>query len=667
MSQKLNQPPSPGQSPGALPQALQQLNNVLDRALALVNQFHGGRGKSRIKAGIQIMKRVSKMNNYEGEFREINELIAQHLQFLQTVLALDLRQDFQKWSTQDKADHAVDLSAMQAQLAELQSTTEEGFRRNDQYSQEIIEMNQQAQKQLQSMNDNIQLLVQMMMSGNIGPTDVSMQQLLSSQKLVSASSPMGSPSLQRNLSQSSPSHAHHYDPKKQIDPRLSTPLYKIEFQHLITSGSYARIYSGQWAGHDVAIKSVEQEWTAEVANEFFREVEITSNLRSCYTIQIYAACFEKGRACLVLEFVSGGNLYDRISRDGRADPTWAFGIARDIVSGINYMHTMGFWHRDIKSKNVLITESGRCKLCDFGKAKDNRNLNMSSVIGTISGQSPASSTHPSPTLTSLIDSLHMPPEIYNNPFDLSGVTATCDVYGVGVILYELFSGFHPFQNWFHDANLLKAKLDEVASLNPQHSFIVAHPLAPEWNVPPAISNLMKDCTQKVAGARPNVEQLIERLQEEITLDDMLCATIQQPGTASASTDPIEPFSPWKQVYQNALQAQSSAHIDSAFQLFESVIHSNHPVYGPRACTDCGLLLVKHNRDYHRALRLLDYAGRYGHDRAKIALIQYLFKGSSSNGVAPDKNRAITLFHELKLSSNPKTKSTLPALQKMLGL
>src|SRR3989338_1316167 len=106
-----------------------------------------------------------------------------------------------------------------------------------------------------------------------------------------------------------------------------------------------KFYSGKWSGHEVAIKSFE-DWSPDISEQFFREVDLTSKLRSCYVTQLYAACFEQGRACFILEYLAGGTLFDRIERDGKIETTWAWSIAKDFASAIAYLHANDIWHLD---------------------------------------------------------------------------------------------------------------------------------------------------------------------------------------------------------------------------------------------------------------------------------------------------------------------------------
>ena len=426
---------------------LSELRQILDKTLLLIKQFHGGaRGKTRRRAAVVSLQRICKMNSYESRFREVNELIGQSLQLLGVHLQCDLSAQLREWREQDQKDSALDAAAMQRELAELNHINVEGFASAESHFAELKDVANAQTKQVESIHSKVDQILELLLSGKSLNPDV-----LSQSSSHSPSLPL--------------SHI------AQIDPRHITPLYTIEFKHHVATGSFAKVYSGSWFGNEVAIKSVTRAWDEEVSFQFFREVEISSVLRCAFIVQFYAACVEQGRACLLMEWCHGGNLYDRITRDRRGESSWAFGIARDIAAGIGYLHAAGFWHRDIKSSNILLTLTGRAKLCDFRKSKDNRDESKVNRVGTLAGANTLSLDQPPLSFEQLLDYRWMPPEIFNDPITRFNANSSSDIFGFGVILYELFTGMHPYENLVNDAVKLETKLYEAASLSPAFTFL----------------------------------------------------------------------------------------------------------------------------------------------------------------------------------------------------
>ena len=598
------------------------------------------------------LNRICRMQTFEGRFTEINNLIGQNLQFLSVHLQCDLNAQLKEWRAQDLKDQAADSASLQRELAEINQISVEGFASAESHFAELKDITSAQSKQVDSIHSKVDQILKLLLSGK--PIDSELSSVLSS----GSSSPSSSTSSSNDFA---------------IDPRHTTPLYAIEFKHHVATGSFAKIYSGAWFGNEVAIKSVYQAWSDEVSAQFFREVEISSLLRCAFIVQFYSACLEQNRACLIMEWCHGGNLFDRITRDRRGEISWAYGIARDVASGIAYLHAMGFWHRDIKSQNVLLSLSGRAKLCDFRKCKDNRDESKVSRVGTLASAS--SLLHPQRrsawTPEQLLDARWMPPEIFNDPLTRSEANSSSDVFGFGVILFELFSGSHPYESLIADSTGLEATLSEVASLSPAATFLSHHALASD--VPSKIAALVGVCTAKVSGQRPTIDMLIDDLSEEITFADIMGASINpnaaSPSESSSPSDTLEAWSPWSSVYSKAVAAQQTGQYEVALSLFDSIIQSNDPIYCARACTDTAMVLIKTNGDFHRAMRLFEFASEAGYHRATIGLVQFLFKGSSSHNFPPDKARAIKYYQAL--ANDPslpeKLAQHLPALKKLVGV
>ncbi len=125
--------------------------------------------------------------------------------------------------------------------------------------------------------------------------------------------------------------------------------------------------------------------------------------------------------CIAMEFVSGHTL-DAILRRGPLPTGTALQLADALVSAVGHMHHHDVLHRDIKSNNIKVTETGVLKLLDFGIAKDAGSPRLTadgSVVGTLQSLSP--------------ELLH-------------GVPADrrSDLWAIGVVMYELFTGRPPF-------------------------------------------------------------------------------------------------------------------------------------------------------------------------------------------------------------------------------
>ena len=156
---------------------------------------------------------------------------------------------------------------------------------------------------------------------------------------------------------------------------------------------------------------------------FQREAKAIAALRHPNIVQIYDIDIEDEYYFMVMEFVDGGTLKDRlIQASGPLAIQEMAHIFRETASALDYAHRHGVLHRDIKPANVLLSKSGRVVLTDFGIARIVSETQFT-VTGTLVG-TPA----------------------YMSPEQGKGmhISTTSDIYSLGIILYEMVTGKVPF-------------------------------------------------------------------------------------------------------------------------------------------------------------------------------------------------------------------------------
>ena len=156
---------------------------------------------------------------------------------------------------------------------------------------------------------------------------------------------------------------------------------------------------------------------------FEREARAVASLAHPNVMQLYDYGESEGRPYMVLEYVPGGTLEDRL-RDGRPLPDdETYEIAAGIASGLAHAHARGVVHRDLKPANVLFDEEGRPKIADFGIARLAAGEGTLTEAGTLLGTA-----------------------AYISPEQASGqpADAASDVYSFGVMLYRMLAGRLPF-------------------------------------------------------------------------------------------------------------------------------------------------------------------------------------------------------------------------------
>ncbi|MCI0709117.1 MAG: serine/threonine protein kinase, partial [Chloroflexi bacterium] len=198
-----------------------------------------------------------------------------------------------------------------------------------------------------------------------------------------------------------------------------------ELQELIGKGGAGEVYRAYQSlvSREVAIKVILPEFAnqPEFIRRFETEAQIVARLEHLHIVPLYDYWREPDGAYLVMRLLRGGNL-----RNLNVE-SWElrrFGdMLTQLVSALNLAHQRGVVHRDIKPDNILLDEENNVYLSDFGIAKDLT--------------APSQDSDPDLFEGSLL---------YVSPEQLLGkqVTPRTDIYSLGIVLYELLAGKHPF-------------------------------------------------------------------------------------------------------------------------------------------------------------------------------------------------------------------------------
>lgn len=156
---------------------------------------------------------------------------------------------------------------------------------------------------------------------------------------------------------------------------------------------------------------------------FSREAKAAGSLNHPNIVTIFEFGEDSGRHFIAMEFLEGHNLRNELDTHGFLAADRAIEITLEVLDALDYAHKNGVIHRDIKPENIQLLPDGRVKLTDFGIARITFEPNL-----TIDGQVFGTPSYMSPE------------QVVGREID-----ARSDVFGVGVILYEMLSGQKPFQ------------------------------------------------------------------------------------------------------------------------------------------------------------------------------------------------------------------------------
>src|SRR5215831_46002 len=161
---------------------------------------------------------------------------------------------------------------------------------------------------------------------------------------------------------------------------------------------------------------------ADAIARFRNEVRIARQVSHPNVCRVYDLAAAEGLWFLSMEYVDGEDLGSLLRRIGRLPPDKALEIARKLCAGLAAAHDKGILHRDLKPANVMLDRRGHVLLTDFG---------LAGIAGEIAGKDITSGT-----------------PAYMAPEQLAGeeVTVRSDIYSLGLVLYELFTGKLPFES-----------------------------------------------------------------------------------------------------------------------------------------------------------------------------------------------------------------------------
>eukprot|EP00027_Filamoeba_sp_ATCC50430_P011158 CAMPEP_0168560702 /NCGR_PEP_ID=MMETSP0413-20121227/11201_1 /TAXON_ID=136452 /ORGANISM="Filamoeba nolandi, Strain NC-AS-23-1" /LENGTH=476 /DNA_ID=CAMNT_0008592021 /DNA_START=139 /DNA_END=1569 /DNA_ORIENTATION=+ len=162
----------------------------------------------------------------------------------------------------------------------------------------------------------------------------------------------------------------------------------------------------------------------ETSDNQFREVEIMKLLEHPSIVRLYEVLYlpESKEIVLVMEFVSGGELYDLIVQNDKLTEEHARKLFRQILCALKYCHDHLVIHRDLKPENILLDDDGNVKITDFGVSNMMRpGIRLSSQCGT---------------------KLYSAPEILTSK---SYIGPEVDIWSLGVILYNMVTGCIPWE------------------------------------------------------------------------------------------------------------------------------------------------------------------------------------------------------------------------------
>ncbi|KAM6972484.1 serine/threonine-protein kinase MARK1 [Aplochiton taeniatus] len=192
----------------------------------------------------------------------------------------------------------------------------------------------------------------------------------------------------------------------------------------IGKGNFAKVKLAKHVltGRQVAVKIIDKtQLNPTSLQKLFREVSVMKNLNHPNIVKLFEVIETEKTLYLIMEYASGGEVFDYLVAHGRMKEKEARAKFRQIVSAVQYCHQKRIVHRDLKAENLLLDAEMNIKIADFGFSNE---FTMGSKLDTFCGSPP-----------------YAAPELFQGKkYDGPEV----DVWSLGVILYTLVSGSLPF-------------------------------------------------------------------------------------------------------------------------------------------------------------------------------------------------------------------------------
>lgn len=261
---------------------------------------------------------------------------------------------------------------------------------------------------------------------------------------------------------------------------------EYEICETLGRGGMGEVYSARDTalGRMVALKLLAPDvaGTPKAVERLIREAKAASALNHPNIVTVYGLIRQDTKLAVAMELVAGEALRNYCGQPQAAERVIHWG--RQIAQALAATHERGVVHRDIKPENLMVRPDGVVKLLDFGLARQTLSegarpeTNMSGILaGTFNYMSPEQTAG-------------------------KAVTGASDVFSLGIVLYELATGTHPFRS--------DSAIDTAQAIAHKHP---KPPKALKGSIPPALNALLLDMLSKDPNRRPTAKEVDRRLGE----------------------------------------------------------------------------------------------------------------------------------------------------------
>ncbi|CAL9224835.1 unnamed protein product [Arabidopsis halleri] len=275
---------------------------------------------------------------------------------------------------------------------------------------------------------------------------------------------------------------------------------KYEVGRTVGEGTFAKVKFARNTdtGENVAIKIMAKSTILKnrMVDQIKREISIMKIVRHPNIVRLYEVLASPSKIYIVLEFVTGGELFDRIVHNGRLEESESRKYFQQLVDAIAHCHCKGVYHRDLKPENLLLDTNGNLKVSDFGlSALPQQGVELlRTTCGTPN---------------------YVAPEVLSGQgYDGSAA----DIWSCGVILFVILAGYLPFSETDLPGLYRKINAAEFSCppwFSAEVKFLIHRILDPNPKTRIQIQGIRKD-----PWFRINYVPIRAREEEEVNLDDV---------------------------------------------------------------------------------------------------------------------------------------------------
>ncbi|CAJ1978540.1 unnamed protein product [Sphenostylis stenocarpa] len=277
---------------------------------------------------------------------------------------------------------------------------------------------------------------------------------------------------------------------------------------LIGQGSFGDVYKGfdKELNKEVAIKMIDLEESEDEIEDIQKEISVLSQCRSAYITEYYGSFLNQTKLWIIMEYMAGGSVADLLQAGPPLDEMSIACILRDLLHAIDYLHSEGKIHRDIKAANILLTENGDVKVADFGvSAQLTRTISRrKTFVGT---------------------PFWMAPEVIQNS---EGYNEKADIWSLGITAIEMAKGEPPL------ADLHPMRLDDHFSRYMKEFVSLCLKKVPAEASRPSAKELLRHRFIRNARKSPKLLQRIRERPKFLIKEDQVTPRNAPRGMGEAS-------------------------------------------------------------------------------------------------------------------------------------